>query len=66
MNAQEISFDELEKMLADYYECGETGGKGKYYAVDRNGHCTAVDNSTGDMWVEAFKDVTAALIWLAD
>lgn len=39
----------------------------KYYAVDNEtGHVTALDVRNGEMFVEVFHDIDAALEWLAD
>lgn len=66
--AQEITLEQLNSLM----ESAANDPKGQYspfgcfYVKSSDGTVAAIDNDSGDAWVEAFPELESALAWLSN
>ncbi len=63
---KEITPDEANQLIGEWNNERNSVAKGRYLAQDGESKFIAIDNRTGDCWVEEFSNKGSAINWLED
>lgn len=63
---KEITPDEANQLIGEWNSERMSVAKGRYLAQDGESKFIAIDNRTGDCWVEEFSNKGSAISWLED